>query len=56
MRKLTRLENDLSEDGILEIKDDIIEVAKQRVADRKKKKQREEQVINPRSTNIRIDH
>jgi len=36
MRKLTRLENDLSEDGILEIKDDIIEVAKQRVADRKK--------------------
>ena len=37
MRKLTRLENDLSEDGILEIKDDIIEVAKQRVAERKKK-------------------
>ena len=36
MRKLTRLENDLSEDGILEIKGDIIEVAKQRVADRKK--------------------
>jgi len=37
MRKLTRLQNDLSEDGILEIKDDIIDIAKQRVADRKKK-------------------
>ena len=36
MRKLTRLQNDLSEDGILEIKDDIIDIAKQRVADRKR--------------------
>ena len=37
MRKMERLKNELSEDGILEIRDDIIDIAKQRVADRKKK-------------------
>ena len=36
MRKLERLKGELSADGILELRDDIIDIAKARVADRKK--------------------
>ena len=37
MRKLAKLNNELSADGLLEIKDDIIAVAKDRVQQRKKR-------------------
>ena len=38
MRKLERLKGELSADGILELRDDIIDIAKARVADRKKRR------------------